>query len=1162
MPVCSRSHGRSSFELLRRWLIAAALFGALATALSAFSEPSGSDAYSTGSLDGHLTDWHSVPLVQAVVVVRNLATGAAVRTITGKNGSYKLTGLAPGEYRIEAEVPQLGKGQVEGILISAGHATRVQAALVMELPQINSTIQVDTHDLDTVSPAVTTMIAGDELNAVPLSGRNWQAMITLTPGASSASQAATDAGGNTGKVSPVRSVSSESNVSNIFMTDVSDLDADSSIDGIENTPAFSGSNQLSRGGQTLGASGSSGSSGVMTLESRTGSARAGGGEPSGSPLNIATQHGGSWLHGQAFYLNRQSLWGAQNPYTQRILETATATGIDIAQFTPEPYTPPNSRQTFGLGIGRNSKHDKLFWFAALDGLLSNDPAIATVRHPDDFFAQPTIPELTVLGARLGITGPDLIEQEVAGYSGFLEQMTGLLGTVPRTTAQIQGFARLDWHVGEHHHLSVEGNASDANAPGGALTRSSETYGSHSFGNSSASQTWGLVKWDSFLTPNLLNDAAVQFGRYLLIDSPQSPSAFEAPLISNTWGELPEIVADSKYGFILGKPAQLGKSSYPDERSYRVQDMMSWVRGKNLLKLGGSVAHISDATNTLINQTGTYSYADVLNLASDVASFTKYGLAGIDNPFADQHNCDATGKARAVDGVITGLGYLPCYAWYSQRIGPAQWHLSTNDMAGFATEQWQPRHNLTFSAGVRVETEQLPPPIAFAQNPDLAATQKLPGMTMNWGPRFGIAWAPFSSSAGKATVLRVGAGLYYGRIDNSSILSALTQTGSPKGDLNFFFKPTDAGAPPFPYAFSTQPVTVVKPGAVSFAPRFRPQEVDQAIVSLEQQLPGHWVVQMSGMASLGRRLPISIDTNLIDTNLNAAQGPGTITYSVVDALQAGPIKTPTITVPFYFARLNPNYQQLSSIEDRANSTYEAAMIKVVRYGGHGLSLHAHYIYAHATDWNPNESGNVAVDDVLDPQDFRQEYGTSNIDIRHSAQATVLFASPWKLHHLTGDFINGWNIAALTQYRSGLPFTMRTSGYIPGFYDSERRLIEGVGPGMNGSGGDNRVYGIGRNTYRYPATYTADARLGKRFHLARQREVELLAESFNLFNHQNVTLLETTGYILDRGSTSGSLPTLNFLTGLTTGSTEFGKPLDVNATNFYRQREIQLGLRVRF
>jgi hypothetical protein len=133
------------------------------------------------------------------------------------------------------------------------------------------------------------------------------------------------------------------------------------------------------------------------------------------------------------------------------------------------------------------------------------------------------------------------------------------------------------------------------------------------------------------------------------------------------------------------------------------------------------------------------------------------------------------------------------------------------------------------------------------------------------------------------------------------------------------------------------------------------------------------------------------------------------------------------------------------------------------------------------------------------------------------------------------------------------------------------IVGLGPGMNGSGGDNRVYGlgsdhifynIGRNTYRYPATWKADLRLAKRFDLGSMRQLELLAESFNLFNHQNVTELETTGYTIGSGSTEGSPPTLNFLTGLKTNTTAFGQPLNVNATNFYRERQLQLGLRMRF
>jgi hypothetical protein len=150
-------------------------------------------------------------------------------------------------------------------------------------------------------------------------------------------------------------------------------------------------------------------------------------------------------------------------------------------------------------------------------------------------------------------------------------------------------------------------------------------------------------------------------------------------------------------------------------------------------------------------------------------------------------------------------------------------------------------------------------------------------------------------------------------------------------------------------------------------------------------------------------------------------------------------------------------------------------------------------------------------------------------------------------------------------------MRTAGSLAGEFTASGDLIEALGPGMNGSGGDNRVYGvgsdnvvynIGRNTFRYPRTWKADLRLGKRFNLGETREVELLAESFNLFNHQNVTQLETTGYYIQRGSSLSDPPTLNFLTGLKTDTTAFGEPLNINATNFYRERQIQFGLKMRF
>jgi len=1113
-----------------------------------------------GTLEGKLTDTHSIPLGQAVVVVKNLATGATARMITGRNGSYHFTGLGPGEYSLEADVPELGKGAVDGIFVSAGHATRVQAALVMQLPNPPGPVEAELHELDPVAAVVTTTIPSEEMSAIPAASRNWQEFAAITPAANPASQGASNRGGQIGNQPESGDLPQHESLS---MAGSTAWQTAGSIDGIQSTPAFHTENSR-QGHETE----SVGESAVLNMEARTGNSPADQGRAESGAIRLTTNHGSNGLHGQAFYLNRQNFLNAQNPFTQWIQQTAPANGVETAQFTAKPYTPANTRQTFGLGIGSQLKRDKLFWFAAIDGLLSNDPAVATVRHPTDFFAQPTLDDLTMLAARLDLPGPALLENAATNYSGWLTEMAGLLGPVPRSSNQWQGFARVDWQLTERQHLSTEGNAATVNAPGGALSRTSETYGSHSFGNSHATDAWGLAKLDSFLTPNLLNTVSALYRRNLQSDSPQSPSAFEAPLLANAWGQLPEIVADSEDGFILGKPARLSKSSYPDERALVALDTVSWVRGAHLIKAGASFDHISDYVGALVNQTGTYSYANLLNFITDTASFLKYGLTDANNLFAPQHNCYGTGGTY--DNLNGGLGLTPCYAWYSQRTGPSNWNLSTNDFAAFVTEQWQPLHNLTLSAGIRMEAEQLPPPIASTENPALPTTEKLPPMTLNWGPRFGLAFSPW-----KSTIVRLGAGLYYGRIDNSVALAALTQTGSVYGDLNFFFRPTDTGAPAFPYVFPVAPTTAVAPGAVSFASHFRVQEVDQAVFSLEQELPSHWIVSASALASLGRRLPISIDTNLAPA-LTSIGTPQTITYAVVDALQAGPIKSQQITAPFYTARSNTDYQQLSSIESRANSTYDAAMFKIARYGGHGLSLHAHYLYAHATDWNPNESGQVAVNDILDPTDFRLEYGTSNLDIRHSAAATVLYETPWKLHNWAGTLANGWSVAAVGQFRSGLPFTMRTGGYIPGFYNDLGQLVEGVGPSINGTGGDNRLYGsiagqtsfeIGRNTYRYPATWTADSRLGKRFFLPHRRELELLAESYNLFNHQNVTLLETTGYTIKRGTAAGAPPTLNFLTGLTSAGLpstipEFGKPLDVNATNFYHPREFQLGLRARF
>jgi hypothetical protein len=642
-----------------------------------------------------------------------------------------------------------------------------------------------------------------------------------------------------------------------------------------------------------------------------------------------------------------------------------------------------------------------------------------------------------------------------------------------------------------------------------------------------------------------------------------------PSTSTPWGQLPQIVVDSRYGFTIGNPARFGRGSYPDEHLYHAQEQLSWARGTLLLRAGFALDHNRDATSRLRNQTGTYYYSSVENFASDALAFAAFGLNGQLDPM-DQHNCDQTGRAwRDSTGTLHGLGYLPCYSYYSQTMGPSNWWLSTNDWSGYLTTQWQPTKLLAVSLALRWEREQLPPPLAALGNPDLPLTQQMPNLGNQWGPRAGLA---LGSGRHDWPVLRLGCGMYFGRTPNATLQTVRTHTGTLKGNMDFFMRPTDnlnaGGAPPFPYVLAGQPSTVVKPGAVEFAPGFRNGEIHQAEVAIEETLRGNLHLEASALTSLGRRLPITLDAN-IDPGIN----PKTITYMVVDGNHSGPIKSPLITVPFYaswpsinsktgFAgRLNQNYQQVTEIFSRANSTYEAAVLRLIR-SSRILSLRVRYTYAHATDWNPNETAQVTGSSVFDPTDFRQEYGTSSLDVRHSVSAAAIWEPRWKLGREAGRVVNGWMLSAIGQFRSGLPYSMSTAGSLTKEFTVTGTPIVALAPGFNGYGGDNRVYGVGRNTYRYPSTWKADMRLGKRFNLGHERQLELMAESFNLFNHQNVTQLETVGYTIDSGSVSGALPTLNYLSGLKTGQTEFGTSLNINGTDLYRQRQLQFGARVRF
>jgi hypothetical protein len=1138
----------------------------------------------------------------------------------------------------------LARGTAQPLPFSAAIASGVKAILLSG-PKAFSPVAAAAQRADPGAAPVTTTLTAAQLASLPAGGRRWQEFLLDTPAASASSSSSQAS--YRGSLESAQITIDEANTSLRF-----GVAAGSSAGATAQDPASQGQDRQNTISQSMSQSWTGGrgfgvsEAAIQEVTAVAGNVAAEDMRSAGGETGIETQRGGNALHGQGFYYDRQNNWGARNPFTQWVTETKPASELGLLPTVPvfdngptgapESYTPPDHEMIWGLGLGSRIRRDKLFWFAALDSYHRNDPGLAVVKYPylqvpsdcgtppcapttAGFFAQPSNCQMQLLGAQLGFTAQSPssgcvsgLDQALTAYSQMLETLAGLLGPAPRSAAQWTGFGRIDWQAAERHRFTLEGIGADWNAPGGGLTQVSENYGNHSFGSTKASEEWLLARWEAYLTPNLLAVTQGSAGRTILTARPDTPSEFEKTFLTgNAYGQLPQIVVDSRYGFSIGNPARFGQGSYPDEKLYHAQQMLDWVHGRLLVKAGFEMDHNADATSLLRNQTGTYTYSKVENFVSDALVFEDPILRSDPLDPVNPHNCDATGRAwQTSNGQLMGLGAMPCYSYYSQMMGPTNWHLSTNDWAGYATAQWQAGKFAVFSAGLRWEREQLPPPLASLDNPQLPFTEKLPSLGNNWGPRVSLA---IGEPRGHWPVLRLGYGMYYGRVENSTVEAALTQTGSLKGDLYVFMRPQDdcqycaGGAPPFPHVLSGEPSSVVTPSVVGFAPNFRNPEVHQAVASAEETLPGHVMVTVAALVSLGRRLPVYIDTNLAPTTQ-------TITYAVCDEVIStssgassngqpsnsngpcgnkglGPIKAQTITVPFYASTagtgvagwLDPDYQEIDQITSKANSIYEAAMVKLSRYGRRGLSLHAHYTYAHAMDWNPNESPLNAVDLSQEYENRKiQEYGTSNLDVRHSAAVVLIYEAPWKLHKFAGKLGNGWMVSGIGQFHSGLPYTMRVTGSLPEEFNASGDPIVGLRPGMNGSGGDNRVYGfgsdnhiynIGRNTYRYPNTWKADMRLGKKFDLGEMRQLEILAESFNLFNHQNVTEIETTGYTIEPGTPpstlggSSSLPTLNFLTGLKPFSTTsyipgFGQPLNINGSDFYRERQFQFGLIMRF
>jgi carboxypeptidase family protein/TonB-dependent receptor-like protein len=303
------------------------LFLILASLASLFIASVPIEAQTTGgTISGVTKDETGAMLPGATVVITNTETGRERTLVTDPNGRYTAPDLAPGPYEIKATLVGFQTVTRSGIRLTVGRDAIVE--LTMKLGNIEDAITVvgESPTVDTKSASTGGLIATEQIEGLPLNGRSYVELASLTPGVQ-----LTQTGGqgtSTGFGAKL-SVNGSRYTANLF-----------TLDGTNLNDQFSQAGSAS--GNVLGVEA------VREFQVLTNSFSAEYGHHTGGVINAATKSGTNVVHGSGFEFHRNDALDAKNFF--------------------DDEKPPFTRNQFGFSLGGPIVHNKTFFFTTYEGL--------------------------------------------------------------------------------------------------------------------------------------------------------------------------------------------------------------------------------------------------------------------------------------------------------------------------------------------------------------------------------------------------------------------------------------------------------------------------------------------------------------------------------------------------------------------------------------------------------------------------------------------------------------------------------------------------------------------------------------------------------------------------------------------------------------------------
>jgi len=330
------------------------LFGVLVSFLFLFAASALAQELGTGVISGTVSDPQNAVVSNVKVTAVQKSTGLERTTTTNASGLFAISELAPGAYEVRVVAPGFGD-YAAPIQLEVGQHANLKVRLAVQ--QQTTVIDIADTDaiplVDTVSSVVDGVVNSEQIDNLPLNGRNFLELALLTPGNTIAPNF-DPTKANTVVISSAGQLGRGGNVS---------------IDGMDD-------NDDVVGGMLLNVP----EDAVQEFQVATNRFSAELGRSGSAVVNVVTKSGSNKLHGSASFYERD-----------KALQATTPIFNSTGGFTEPSETPQFRRQQYSGTLGGPLVRDKAWWFGAfeyrdeLGGTLTGTRNLST-QHIDTGFS--------------------------------------------------------------------------------------------------------------------------------------------------------------------------------------------------------------------------------------------------------------------------------------------------------------------------------------------------------------------------------------------------------------------------------------------------------------------------------------------------------------------------------------------------------------------------------------------------------------------------------------------------------------------------------------------------------------------------------------------------------------------------------------------------------